>query len=62
VDEPEQDLAVPETDYTFGALIRAQALGDLAALRRRGRRVARVQLGADVTGGLARVTEALRRG
>ena len=28
VDEPSDDLAVPETNYTFGQLIRAQALGD----------------------------------
>ncbi|HET8678482.1 MAG TPA: hypothetical protein VFM39_00060 [bacterium] len=60
VDTPVEDLAVPETDYTFGALIRAQALGDLAALRQRGRRVLRVSLGRDVPGGLARVAEALR--
>lgn len=60
VDDPSHDLAVPETDYTFGALIRAQALGDLAALRQRGRRLVRVNLGRDVTGGLARLTEVVR--
>ncbi|MGH2403922.1 MAG: hypothetical protein ACRDGN_05580 [bacterium] len=59
VDDPVEDLAVPETDYTFGALIRAQALGDLEALRARGRRVLRVSLGRDVADGLARVAEAL---
>ena len=60
VDDPPHDLAVPETTYTFGALIRAQALGDLAALHRRGRRLVPVNLGRDVAGGLARVAEALR--
>ena len=60
VDDPTHDLAVPETNYTFGALIRAQALGDLAALRQRGRRLVRVNLGRDVAGGLARLTEVLR--
>jgi len=60
VDDPVTDLAVPETDYTFGALIRAQALGDLAALRQRGRRVLRVTLGRTVAGGLARLVDALR--
>lgn len=60
VDEPAQDLAVPETGYTFGALIRAQALGDFQALRQRGRRVVRVHLGRDVAGGLARLAEVLR--
>jgi hypothetical protein len=32
----------PASTYTFGTLIDAQALGDLRALRKRGRRVARV--------------------
>ncbi len=52
VDEPGTDLAVPETDFTFGALIRAQALGDFQALRRRGRRVLRVNLKNDPAGGI----------
>jgi len=52
VDEPEQDLAVPEADFTFGGLIRAQALGDYQALRRRGRRVLRVNLRHDPVGGI----------
>lgn len=59
VDEPEQDIAVPETDFTFGALIRAQALGDLDALRQRDRRVIRVNLGQDVESGLHLVEEIL---
>jgi glucose-6-phosphate isomerase len=36
------DVPVPEAVYSFGTLIDAQALGDLRALQRRGRRVARV--------------------
>lgn len=60
VDEPGEDLPVPETDYTFGALIRAQAWGDFQALVQRGRRVVRIQVGADVGEGLARVAESLR--
>jgi len=52
VDEPAADLAVPETDFTFGALIRAQALGDYLALRQRGRRVLRVNLKRDPMGGI----------
>lgn len=60
VDEPGGDLAVPETDYTFGTLIRAQALGDFDALTQRGRRALRVSLGRDVAGGLARIAEVLR--
>jgi transaldolase / glucose-6-phosphate isomerase len=58
VDAPKHDLEVPGTDYTFGQLIRAQALGDYQALRQKGRRVLRVDLGTDVPGGLARLAEA----
>lgn len=42
-----EDLPIPGEPYGFGALQRAQALGDLQALRRRGRRVRHVHLGAD---------------
>jgi glucose-6-phosphate isomerase len=40
--EPEEDRPIPGRSFTFGRLIGAQAAGDLAALRERGRRVARV--------------------
>ncbi len=46
VDEPAEDVAVPETSFTFGTLIRAQAEGDRQALEQRGRKVLRLQLGA----------------
>lgn len=38
------DVPIPGAPYTFGTLLRAQAAGDLEALRARGRRVARVSL------------------
>jgi transaldolase/glucose-6-phosphate isomerase len=57
VDEPAEDLPVPETDYTFGALIRAQSLGDFTALKQRKRRVLRINLGADAENGLKRLLE-----
>src|SRR5579884_1955445 len=60
VDEPKNDVAVPETNYTFGQLIRAQALGDYQALRQRGRRVLRINLGQNPTTGLKKVLELLR--
>ena len=47
VDRPTVDLPVPETSYTFGQLIRAQADGDAAALEQRGRRLLRIDLGSD---------------
>ena len=60
VDQPAKDLAVPETNYTFGELIRAQALGDFQALKQRGRRVLRIDVGTNPVGGLRKVLESLR--
>ncbi len=55
VDEPSIDLPIPETDYSFNTLIKAQALGDFQALKQRGRRALRVNLMSDVSRGLDRV-------
>jgi transaldolase/glucose-6-phosphate isomerase len=60
VDGAEPDLDVPETDFSFGKLIRAQALGDWQALTSRGRRILRVHVAADVRADLAKL-EALAR-
>jgi transaldolase/glucose-6-phosphate isomerase len=60
VDTPQTDLDVPGAGYTFGKLIRAQALGDYQALRQKGRPVLRIDLGSDATGALRRMTEAFR--
>ncbi len=60
LDDPSPDLAVPETDYTFGRLIQAQALGDFTALTQRGRRVLRVKLGADTAGEILRLAGVFR--
>lgn len=59
VDVPDDDIAIPETNYGFAALIGAQALGDLGALEQRGRRVLRVDLGNDTASGLAVLAKAL---
>jgi len=48
VDEPKIELPVPETDFSFKSLIRAQALGDYLALKQRGRRVLRVNMKTDI--------------
>jgi transaldolase/glucose-6-phosphate isomerase len=58
LDEPTADVAVPETDFTFGRLIRAQSDGDAEALIQRGRRFLRVGLG---TGAGAAAIERLAR-
>ncbi|MFP3913702.1 MAG: glucose-6-phosphate isomerase [Actinomycetota bacterium] len=56
VDGGSDDIAVPETDFTFGRLIAAQADGDYAALRERERRVLRVDVS---DGGMEALVEAL---
>jgi transaldolase/glucose-6-phosphate isomerase len=59
VDEPDLDLDVPETDYTFGRLIAAQSVGDYQAMRQRDRRVLRVNLGSNQSRGLDTLLAAL---
>jgi len=44
VDDTGDELPIPGRDFGFGRLIRAQAAGDFASLKERGRRVARIQL------------------
>ncbi len=57
IDEPEETLPVPETDYSFAALIRAQAFGDYQALQQRGRRIVQIHLGRDAAGRLRELEE-----
>ncbi len=44
VDDPGDELAIPNEPFGFRRLIRAQAAGDYASLQERGRRVARIQI------------------
>ena len=53
------DLPVPGAPHSFGLFLQAQALGDMRALQRHGRRVLRVHLGADYGEGLAGLEQAL---
>jgi hypothetical protein len=62
VDRPADDLPIPESDITFGRLIRGQAEGDRLALEQRGRRVLTVDLGADPAGAIDQLTEAVVAG
>ncbi|SPJ15888.1 Glucose-6-phosphate isomerase (fragment) [Syntrophobacter sp. SbD2] len=55
-----EDTGIPGQPYTFGMLMRAQALGDLEALRKHRRRVLRVHLSGEAPIGLAALEEALR--
>jgi hypothetical protein len=54
-----RDVAVPGQPYSFGVLKRAQARGDLAALRSRGKPALRVCLGDDVGAGVERLAALL---
>jgi transaldolase / glucose-6-phosphate isomerase len=58
VDEP-KDAQIPEQPYTFGMLQRAQALGDLEALHKHGRRAIRIHLGTDANQGLEALQKAV---
>jgi len=60
IDELEEDLAVPETSYTFGTLIKAQALGDYKALRQLNRRILRINLKRDIIDGLSSLNELIK--
>ena len=59
VDTPLNDVPIPETDLTFGRVIASQALGDYLALKERGRRVMRVDLGPNRERGLAALIDAI---
>jgi transaldolase/glucose-6-phosphate isomerase len=48
-----EDVPIPGEPYTFGVFKRAQALGDLEALQKHGRRVGHIHLGADIHQGLS---------
>jgi transaldolase/glucose-6-phosphate isomerase len=51
----DDDLAIPGQEIGFGALQRAQALGDIEVLLERGRRVLHVELTEEIEPGLARL-------
>ncbi len=53
VDHPSQVLPVPQSDFTFNALVAAQSEGDRAALASRGRDIVSVDLGDNPGTGLA---------
>jgi transaldolase/glucose-6-phosphate isomerase len=57
VDASDEDVPVPETDYTFGELIAAQATGDYQALQEADRTVLRIRVNADHLGRLFDVIE-----
>src|SRR6185436_18331412 len=52
--DPSKDLPIPGWEESFGTLIAAQALGDLASLQKRGRRAVRLHM-AELDAGLGRL-------
>ena len=60
-DQPRDEVPVPETNYTFGQLITAQAAGDLGALKQRRRRVHHIDLGSDVQSRLKSILNLVRQ-
>ncbi|MFL5753845.1 MAG: glucose-6-phosphate isomerase [Bacteroidia bacterium] len=61
ISETVNDIHIPGEDYTFGTLIKAQAVGDMQALQDKGRRVMLVNLGEDVKEGLLLFNDLLRK-
>ncbi|WP_423929276.1 hypothetical protein [Candidatus Palauibacter sp.] len=57
IDDAGAHIHVPESDFTFRQLIRAQALGDLEALAERERRTLRVRVGGPEGLGLRRLIQ-----
>ncbi len=47
VDTPKEDIPIPEKPYSFGTLIRAQAIGDFETLKNHGRAVVSFDLGTE---------------
>jgi transaldolase/glucose-6-phosphate isomerase len=54
------DLPLPGEKFSFGVLVRAQALGDYQSLASRNRRAVRIDLGHDIDGGLQRLAEIVK--
>ena len=57
--EDARDVTIPGASYTFGVFKHAQALGNLEALKKHGRRVGHIDLGKDIKQGLTALKEAL---
>ena len=54
------DVAIPQEKFGFGALVRAQAIGDLESLLSRKRRAISIDLGADIDRGLEKLAQAVK--
>ena len=57
---PGDDVPIPGEKFTFGALVRAQAIGDYQSLASRGRRMLSINLGQDIDAGLEQLAQAVK--
>lgn len=57
---PGTDLPIPGEPFTFGALVRAQAIGDFESLASRNRRALSIDLGNDIEAGLEQLATAVK--
>lgn len=60
--DPKEDALIAGEPFSFGTLIRAQALGDFESLQAHGRRVLRLHLGSDLDAALKKVLKVLSGG
>lgn len=58
--DPRHDLPIPGEGYTFGTLIRAQAVGDLQSLHQHGRPALRLHIRGDHAVGIEHIRAAIR--
>jgi transaldolase / glucose-6-phosphate isomerase len=57
---PSEDVSIPNEKFGFGALARAQAIGDLQSLVSRSRRAVSVDLGTDIERGLEKLRDTVK--
>ncbi|HEX6095297.1 MAG TPA: bifunctional transaldolase/phosoglucose isomerase [Thermoanaerobaculia bacterium] len=57
---PGDDVPLPGEKFTFGSLVRAQAIGDFQSLVSRNRRVLSIDLGTDIDAGLEQLAQAVK--
>ena len=58
--DAEEEVAIPDSDYGFATLQRAQALGDFRSLNDKNRRVIRIHLGKNVEQSLKKLESSLK--
>ncbi|HYI09185.1 MAG TPA: bifunctional transaldolase/phosoglucose isomerase [Thermoanaerobaculia bacterium] len=57
---PGTDVPLPGEKFTFGVLVRAQAIGDFQSLASRNRRALSIDLGKDIDAGLDQLAQAVK--